>query len=165
MPTSMDYRKKQLETLVRNIKTARAKLSYTQEKLAEEAKLSIGAIKQLESKQRFPRPETLQHIAKALKTTPDQLIQENMEIVSQDDLAQRVFEKLKNVFAPQQAPVINLQMPNTSIKPHLQSIFDKLEKIDPKKNAVFLAELESLVDDQISLSEKSQNVRRKTKRA
>lgn len=152
-----NYRKKSLETLVRNIKTARAKLGFTQEKLAETAKLSIGAIKQIESKQRFPRPETLDAIAKALKMTADALTQDSVEVVSTEDIATKVYNRIKDVMALQQQPVIHLQMPNA--KPHLQGIIQKLERLDPVKDSLALRQIDQVLEKILS----TQRIKRKAR--
>jgi transcriptional regulator with XRE-family HTH domain len=58
----------------RNVKNYRNALQYTQEKLAEKAKLSIQTIKDIEGGRRWVSDDTLTKIAKALNTTEFQLL-------------------------------------------------------------------------------------------
>jgi transcriptional regulator with XRE-family HTH domain len=58
----------------RNVKNYRNALQYTQEKLAEKAKLSIQTIKDIESGRRWISDYTLTKIAKALNMSEFQLL-------------------------------------------------------------------------------------------
>lgn len=55
-----------LETLSANIKKLRKERSWTQEKLAEEANLSVQAINFFEGKRRWPGEDSLSKLAAAL---------------------------------------------------------------------------------------------------
>ena len=55
-----------LETLSTNIKNYRKEKSWTQEKLAEEADMSVQAINFFEGKRRWPGEDSLSKIASAL---------------------------------------------------------------------------------------------------
>jgi transcriptional regulator with XRE-family HTH domain len=58
----------------RNVKNYRNALQYTQEKLAEKAKLSIQTIKDIEGGRRWVSDYTLTKIAKGLNMTEFQLL-------------------------------------------------------------------------------------------
>lgn len=62
-----------LETLSTNIKIYRKEKSWTQEKLAEEADLSVQAINFFEGKRRWPGEDSLSKIASALDVEVYQL--------------------------------------------------------------------------------------------
>ena len=55
------------EILAENMKKHRQKLSITQPELAERANISTNFIGMIEQKRKFPAPEMLDRIAKALK--------------------------------------------------------------------------------------------------
>lgn len=59
--------------LAENLKRFRRKKSWNQNQLAEAADLSLGAIKQIETGQRWPRKETLEDLARALDVTVPEL--------------------------------------------------------------------------------------------
>lgn len=65
---------KQLEILAQRMKAERQKRGWTQSDLAEEAHLSLGAIRQIETCQRWPRPATLKAISAALKVDTGKLL-------------------------------------------------------------------------------------------
>ena len=56
-----------LETLSTNIKNFKKGKGWTQEKLAEEAEMSVQAINFFEGKRRWPGEDSLSKIASALK--------------------------------------------------------------------------------------------------
>ena len=62
-----------LETLSTNIKIYRKEKSWTQEKLAEEADMSVQAINFFEGKRRWPGEDSLSKIASALDVEVYQL--------------------------------------------------------------------------------------------
>jgi len=137
------FRKKQLDTLVKNIKALRAqqgKDGWTQTDLADACGFNLGTIKQIESKTRFPRPETLEAIAGALKVDAKSLLDDSAE--KNDDLATKVFEKMKGLMAP--AP-----------KPHLQSISAMLDQLDATKDKAFISALETMLASHLAHREPS----------
>jgi transcriptional regulator with XRE-family HTH domain len=139
---SDNYKKTQLDTIVRNIKMYRERKKFNQLDLAEASGFSVGAIKSVESKQRFPRPETLAAIAKALDVTTFDLMRDQAS--EQEDIASKVYEKIKAVMQPQ---VVTVQIPSQS-PAHLRGIIERLERLDPKKkkDAVFLRQMEQALD-------------------
>lgn len=62
------------ESLSANIKTYRKRLSFTQEKLAEEASLSAQTINDIEGCRTWVSDKSLIKIAEALHTTPAELL-------------------------------------------------------------------------------------------
>jgi len=54
------------EVLAANLKENRRKLGLTQEKLAEMANVSIHYISMIETCNKYPKPEMLEHLAKIL---------------------------------------------------------------------------------------------------
>lgn len=101
--------------------------------LAEECGFTEGAIKQIESYRRFPNPDTLEAIAGAFNVKPEDLL--NDPDKDKDDLAQKVYEKIKSVMA---GPVPE----------HLTKTLELLKRLDPKKNKdrLILAQFESMVE-------------------
>jgi transcriptional regulator with XRE-family HTH domain len=63
-----DFKGLSLTMIAQNIRDLRRDRRLTQEALAEKAGLSVGAIKQIETGKRWPRPETIEAIARALGT-------------------------------------------------------------------------------------------------
>ena len=63
-----------LTILARNIKSARAKLGYSQQDLAEKADLSPGHMNDLEQGRKWVSADTLQRLAKALMLKPWMLL-------------------------------------------------------------------------------------------
>ena len=57
-----------------NLQQARKKLGLTQAELADKVGVRQNAISNYEQGIRYPRLDELEHIAKALKTTPARLI-------------------------------------------------------------------------------------------
>jgi transcriptional regulator with XRE-family HTH domain len=54
------------EVLASNLRENRRKLGLTQEKLAEMAEVSVHYISMIETCNKYPKPETLEHLAKIL---------------------------------------------------------------------------------------------------
>lgn len=54
------------KALSENMKTLRARLGWTQADLAEQSRLSLSAIRQFENNTRWPRPENITAMARAL---------------------------------------------------------------------------------------------------
>ena len=61
------------EVLAANLKENRRKLNMTQEELAEKADVSTHYIAMIETCKKYPKPEMLEQIAKALKIQPHKL--------------------------------------------------------------------------------------------
>ncbi|MDR1867062.1 MAG: helix-turn-helix domain-containing protein [Treponema sp.] len=61
------------EILARNFKINRQKLGLTQEQLAEKADVSTHYIAMIETCNKYPKPEMLERLAKALAVEPHQL--------------------------------------------------------------------------------------------
>ncbi|MCL2194219.1 MAG: helix-turn-helix domain-containing protein [Treponema sp.] len=61
------------ETLARNFKINRQKLGLTQEQLAEKADVSTHYIAMVETCNRYPKPEMLERLARALEVDTHQL--------------------------------------------------------------------------------------------
>lgn len=70
---------KALEVICENIKTLRQKRGYSQEKLADLAKVHSHTIKRLEQKLGTPNWSTVQLIAEALGVNPFKLAQPQKE--------------------------------------------------------------------------------------
>jgi transcriptional regulator with XRE-family HTH domain len=61
------------EILARNFKVNRQKLGLTQEQLAEKAEVSTHYIAMIETCNKYPKPEMLERLAKALEVEPHRL--------------------------------------------------------------------------------------------
>ncbi|MDR2177954.1 MAG: helix-turn-helix domain-containing protein [Treponema sp.] len=61
------------EILARNFKLNRLKLGLTQEQLAEKADVSTHYIAMIETRNKYPKPEMLERLAKALEVEPHRL--------------------------------------------------------------------------------------------
>jgi transcriptional regulator with XRE-family HTH domain len=61
------------DILARNFKINRQKLGLTQEQLAEKAEVSTHYIAMIETCNKYPKPEMLERLAKALEVEPHQL--------------------------------------------------------------------------------------------
>jgi transcriptional regulator with XRE-family HTH domain len=61
------------EVLAANLRENRRKLGLTQEKLAEQADVSTHYIAMIETCKKYPKPEMLERLAKALNLEPHQL--------------------------------------------------------------------------------------------
>ena len=71
----MENQAQEIQTvLARNIKSARAKLGYSQQDLAEKADLSPGHMNDLEQGRKWVSADTLQRLAKALMLEPWMLL-------------------------------------------------------------------------------------------
>ena len=79
------------KALLTNMKKARKRLGYSQEKLAELCDLSLSFVADLEVGRRFPSAETLIRIASPLDLKPYQLLMDE----SEDD----VVRKYENVIS------------------------------------------------------------------
>lgn len=80
--------------LADNVKYYRQLKGWTQERLAEASRLSLGAIQMLESKKRWPNPDTLVTVAGALGVQPYILLAPRGEVVRVEP---DVFESWKRV--------------------------------------------------------------------
>jgi len=96
------------EILARNLKVNRQKLGLTQEQLAEKANVSTHYIAMVETRNRYPKPEMLERLAKALDVEPHQLfsvsgtLDESFEQLRQaivTDMKQVVRETIKETLA------------------------------------------------------------------
>jgi transcriptional regulator with XRE-family HTH domain len=61
------------EILARNFKVNRQKLGLTQEQLAEKADVSTHYIAMIETCNKYPKPEMLERLARALEVEPHRL--------------------------------------------------------------------------------------------
>ena len=92
------------EVLAKNIKEYRRKHSYSQDKLAELAGISSQYLATVETCRKFPTPEVLDRLAKALKIEPHELFSSNpspqneLEKLRQDIIAE-VVKTIKKSFA------------------------------------------------------------------
>lgn len=64
------------EIFKENLKYWRNKANLTQEQLSEKIGYGIGYISEIESRNMFPKPETIDAIANALNITPAQLFEQ-----------------------------------------------------------------------------------------
>jgi transcriptional regulator with XRE-family HTH domain len=96
------------EILARNFKINRQKLGLTQEQLAEKANVSTHYIAMIETCNKYPKPEMLERLAKALAVEPHQLfsvsdtLDESFERLHQaiiSDMKQVVRETLKEILS------------------------------------------------------------------
>ncbi|RZS99142.1 helix-turn-helix domain-containing protein [Aquimarina brevivitae] len=62
------------DNLANRIKELRVRHGYSQESLANETNLGLRTIQRIENGESVPRGDTLQKISKALKTSPDELL-------------------------------------------------------------------------------------------
>jgi transcriptional regulator with XRE-family HTH domain len=96
------------EILARNFKVNRQKLGLTQEQLAEKADVSTHYIAMIETCNKYPKPEMLERLAKALEVESHQLFSvtdtfnESLERLHQaivTDMRQVVREAIKETLA------------------------------------------------------------------
>jgi transcriptional regulator with XRE-family HTH domain len=96
------------EILARNFKINRQKLGLTQEQLAEKADVSTHYIAMIETCNKYPKPEMLERLAKALAVEPHQLfsfsdtLDESFERLHQaiiSDMKQVVRETLEEILS------------------------------------------------------------------
>jgi transcriptional regulator with XRE-family HTH domain len=80
------------ESLAKNIKEKRQELGITQSELAERAGISTNFIAMIETKKKFPAPETLERIAAALQI-------ETHRLFSADPSLEAAFERLYQTVA------------------------------------------------------------------
>jgi transcriptional regulator with XRE-family HTH domain len=76
------------EILARNFKVNRQKLGLTQEQLAEKADVSTHYIAMIETCKKYPKPEMLERLARALEVEPHRLF-------SISDTRDESFERLR----------------------------------------------------------------------
>lgn len=62
------------ETIANNVKQQRLRKGFSQEALAEKTGLNLRTLQRIEKGETIPRGDTLQRLAKALETSPDELI-------------------------------------------------------------------------------------------
>jgi transcriptional regulator with XRE-family HTH domain len=96
------------DILARNFKVNRQKLGLTQEQLAEKAEVSTHYIAMIETCNKYPKPEMLERLAKALEVEPHQLfsvsdtLDESLERLHQAiviDMKQIVREAMRETLA------------------------------------------------------------------
>ena len=90
--------------LIRNLKSLRAGLGISQMDLAERAELSAGYIGEIEMGRKFPAPEVLERLAKALGVRPYRLLMAAEDVAewlgaeayyaAADDIRQRLNREL-----------------------------------------------------------------------
>lgn len=61
-------------TLAERVKELRNRKGFSQERLAEESKLSLRTIQRIENNESVPRGDTLERLAIALGTSPDEIV-------------------------------------------------------------------------------------------
>jgi transcriptional regulator with XRE-family HTH domain len=88
------------ELLAFNMKFHRARLSLSQEKLAEHADTATNYIACIEAKRRFPSVEVMEKIAEALKIdTPELFSMESLQIDSINGLHAEMLGDLSQIIA------------------------------------------------------------------
>jgi transcriptional regulator with XRE-family HTH domain len=87
------------EILARNFKINRQKLGLTQEQLAEKADVSTHYIAMIETCNKYPKPEMLERLAKALVVEPHQLF-------SVSDPLDDSFERLRQAIVTDMKQVV-----------------------------------------------------------
>jgi transcriptional regulator with XRE-family HTH domain len=87
------------EILARNFKINRQKLGLTQEQLAEKADVSTHYIAMIETCNKYPKPEMLERLAKALAVEPHQLF-------SVSDTLDESFERLRQAIISDMKQVV-----------------------------------------------------------
>jgi len=96
------------EILAENMKKHRQKLDITQPELAERANISTNFIGMIEQKRKFPAPEMLERIAKALEIEPYELFAvtpspqnelEQLRREIKDDIKNALGERLEQAIA------------------------------------------------------------------
>jgi transcriptional regulator with XRE-family HTH domain len=101
------------EILARNFKINRQKLGLTQEQLAEKADVSTHYIAMIETCNKYPKPEMLERLARALEVEPHQLFSvattfdESFERLHQaiiTGMKQVVREAIQETFAGKEVP-------------------------------------------------------------
>ncbi|MDR1972005.1 MAG: helix-turn-helix domain-containing protein [Treponema sp.] len=87
------------EILARNFKINRQKLGLTQGQLAEKADVSTHYIAMIETCNKYPKPEMLERLAKALAVEPHQLFSvSDTPDESFERLHQAIISDMKQVF-------------------------------------------------------------------
>jgi transcriptional regulator with XRE-family HTH domain len=87
------------EILARNFKLNRLKLGLTQEQLAEKADVSTHYIAMIETRNKYPKPEMLERLAKALEVEPHRLF-------SPQDTFDEALERLRREIAADMKQVV-----------------------------------------------------------
>lgn len=83
----MDKKQKsQSIILAGNLKRLRRLKGWNQNDLAEAADLSLGAVKQIETEQRWPRKDTIEELARALDVTSNELMTSKESAPQMQDL-------------------------------------------------------------------------------
>ena len=101
---SMESGEEILETLSTNIKFFRKDKGWTQEKLAEEAEMSVQAINFFEGKRRWPGEDSLSKIASALNIAVYQLfipLDKKTIIIEETPENERIRAQLKDEIVEQ----------------------------------------------------------------
>jgi len=108
------------EVLASNIKKYRKKLGMTQPQLAEKADVSTHYVAMIETCNKYPKPEMLERLAKALEIEPNHLF-------SSADTYDEALERLHNtIIADIQLAINDMKvMVKKSIKEGLSSEFRK----------------------------------------
>jgi transcriptional regulator with XRE-family HTH domain len=87
------------EILARNFKLNRQRLGLTQEQLAEKADVSTHYIAMIETCNKYPKPEMLERLARALEVEPHRLF-------SVSDTLEEPFERLRQAIAADMKRVV-----------------------------------------------------------
>jgi transcriptional regulator with XRE-family HTH domain len=88
------------ELLAKNLKENRRKCGFSQEKLAEEAKISTHYIAMIEIARNFPKSEVIERLAVALGIEIHQLfVDDHSPKVEIDKLHQEIIESIKETVA------------------------------------------------------------------
>jgi transcriptional regulator with XRE-family HTH domain len=104
----LEYMASIREILARNFKINRQKLGLTQGQLAEKADVSTHYIAMIETCNKYPKPEMLERLAKALEVEPHQLFSvtntldasfERLQHALVTDMRQIVREVIKETLA------------------------------------------------------------------
>jgi len=96
------------EILAANVKGNRRKLGLTQEELAEKANVSTHYIAMIETRKKYPKPDMLERIAKALGIEPYELF--NVESDPNEPLErlhQKIITDMKQIVNEALEKVIN----------------------------------------------------------
>jgi transcriptional regulator with XRE-family HTH domain len=83
-------------TLGKNIKFLRSKRSFTQASLAEKADISIIYLSSIERGTKYPKPDILARIAKALEVEVFELFKGDLVPSESKDLVVRITEDIKS---------------------------------------------------------------------
>lgn len=133
------------ETLVKNLLALRSNSGMTQEKLAEEAKISKRYYIEIEHGKSWPSPETIDSLAKALKVKPSSLLGETTVVEPSPDAISSF--------------ISNLIDENRTLKKQIEAPFtdyssDSRYKRENEKLRERIAELESqpkITDEELNI--------------